>query len=407
MTAQERLIGVAEDQVGYMGKRSNSQLDEYKSNTSGLWNKYARDLDALGDFYNGRKNGYDWCDVFVDWCFVTTFGRSLGQKLLGQPDRSLGAGTGYSLKYYQQMGRLFSKPEPGDQIFFGDSQTTWHTGIVSKVENGYVHTIEGNAGNPSAVRAGRYVIGGKNIKGYGRPDWSLVPEDKPEEPAKSANKKSRENLQENEKGYREVLGAAEGMKEDKASWVSFFQWLRNRGLDGVKLMVGDKCLGMLEAVGEVFPEAKYQRCTVHFYRNVFSVIPRCKVKLVAKMLKAIHAQESKKAAREKAKAVAEELRAMNVKEASKKVEDGIEETLTYCDFPGEHWTRIRTNNVIERLNREIRRRTRVVGCFPDGNSALMLVCARLRHVAGTQWGNKKYMNMKHLEVIQEGPSVAS
>ena len=90
----------------------------------------------------------------------------------------------------------------------------------------------------------------------------------------------------NEDGYREVLGAAEGMKEDKASWVSFFQWLRSRGLDAVKLIVGDKCLGMLEAVGEVFPEAKYQRCTVHFYRNVFSVTPRSKVKLVAKMLKA-------------------------------------------------------------------------------------------------------------------------
>ena len=86
---------------------------------------------------------------------------------------------------------------------------------------------------------------------------------------------------------------------------------------------------------------------------------------------------------------------MKLKEAAKKAEDGIEETLTYCDFPSEHWTRIRTNNVIERLNREIHRRTRVVGSFPDGNSALMLVCARLRHVAGTQWGNKKYMNMKH------------
>ena len=114
------------------------------------------------------------------------------------------------------------------------------------------------------------------------------------------------------------------------------------------------------------------------------------------MLKAIHAQESKKASREKAKAVVAELRAMKLKEAARKVEDGIEETLTYCDFPGEHWTRIRTNNVIERLNREIRRRTRVVGTFPDGNSALMLACARLRHVAGTQWGCKKYMNMKHL-----------
>lgn len=127
---------------------------------------------------------------------------------------------------------------------------------------------------------------------------------------------------------------------------------------------------------------------------------------MAKMLKAIHACESKKASREKAKAVVAELRAMKLKEAAKKVENGIEETLTYCDFPSEHWTRIRTNNVIERLNREIRRCTRVVGCFPDGNSALMLVCDRLRHVAGTQWGNKKYLNMKHLEVLPDDTSIA-
>jgi len=98
--------------------------------------------------------------------------------------------------------------------------------------------------------------------------------------------------------------------------------------------------------------------------------------------------------------VVAELKSMKLPEAAKKVEGGIEETLTYCDFPSEHWTKIRTNNVIERLNREIRRRTRVVGAFPDGNSALMLVCARLRHVAGTQWGCKKYMNMKHLESME-------
>ena len=210
----------------------------------------------------------------------------------------------------------------------------------------------------------------------------------------------------NEDGYREVLGAAEGMKEDKSSWVSFFQWLRGRGLEGVKLIVGDKYLGMLEAVGEVFPEAKYQRCVVHFYRNVFSVVPKSKVKNVAKMLKAIHAQESKKASREKSMAVVAELKSMKLPEAAKRVETSIEETLTYCDFPSEHWTRIRTNNVIERLNREIRHRTRVVSCFPDGDSALMLVCARLRHVAGTQWGNKKYMNMKHLEAALEDVSIA-
>ena len=196
------------------------------------------------------------------------------------------------------------------------------------------------------------------------------------------------------------------MKEDKASWVSFFQWLKGRGLDGVKLIVGDKCLGMLETVGEVFPEAKYQRCAVHFYRNVFSVVPKSKVKTVAKMLKAIHARESKRSAREKAKAVVAELRAMKLKEAAKKVEDSIEETLSYYDFPSEHWVKIRTNNVIERLNREIRCRTRVVGCFLDGNSALMLVCARLRHAAGTQWGTKKYMSMKHLEALLDDVSIA-
>ena len=79
--------------------------------------------------------------------------------------------------------------------------------------------------------------------------------------------------------------------------------------------------------------------------------------------------------------------------------------MTYCDFPSEHGTRIRTNNVIERLNREIRR-TRVVGMFPDGNSALMLVCARLRHVAGSQRGNKKYMNMKHLDAAMDDALIA-
>ncbi len=203
----------------------------------------------------------------------------------------------------------------------------------------------------------------------------------------------------NKDGYREILGAAEGMKEDKESWKSFLSWLKERGLTGVKLITGDKSLGMLESIPEVFPDAKYQRCTVHFYRNVFSVTPRSKMKLVSKMLKAIHASESKAAAREKAKQVADDLKAMKLHKAAKKIEDGIDETLTYMSFPYEHWNRIRTNNSIERLNREIRRRTKVVGTFPDGNSALMLVCARLRHVAGTQWSSKCYLNMKHFNSV--------
>ena len=204
-----------------------------------------------------------------------------------------------------------------------------------------------------------------------------------------------------EEGYREVIGAAEGMKEDKESWRSFLVWLKSRGLDGVKLVVGDKNLGMCESVHEVFPDAKYQRCTVHFYRNIMSSVPRNRIREVTMMLKAIHAQESKEAARKKAKEVVEKLREMKLSAAAKRLEDGIEETLTYMDFPSQHWLKIRTNNVIERLNREIRRRTRVVGAFPDGNSALMLVCARLRYVAGKDWGCKRYLCMKYLEETAE------
>lgn len=103
----------------------------------------------------------------------------------------------------------------------------------------------------------------------------------------------------NEDGYREVIGASEGMKEDKSSWYEFLKILKQRGLEGTQLFIGDKCLGLLEAVNEVFPCARFQRCTVHFYRNVFSVTPRSKVKEVAAMLKAIHAQEDKEAAKEK------------------------------------------------------------------------------------------------------------
>lgn len=92
---------------------------------------------------------------------------------------------------------------------------------------------------------------------------------------------------------------------------------------------------------------------------------------------------------------------MKLSSAAKKLQDGIEETLTYMDFPTQHWTRIRTNNTIERLNPEIKRRTKAIEAFPDGQSALMLVCARLRHVAGIQWGTQRYMNMDHLSKQEE------
>ena len=154
-----------------------------------------------------------------------------------------------------------------------------------------------------------------------------------------------------EDGYREIIGCAEGGREDKESWLNFLRGLKERGLSGMKLSVGDRCLGFVEALGEVFPESKFQRCVVHFYRNVFSVTPLSKGKEVAAMLKAIHAQEDLESAREKAKLVIEKLKGMKLPEASSRLEKGIEDTIAYMNFPREHWVKIRTNNGLERIMR--------------------------------------------------------
>ena len=201
-------------------------------------------------------------------------------------------------------------------------------------------------------------------------------------------------------GYRHVLGAKEGAKEDKESWIAFMRYLKSRGLRGVQLFVSDKCLGLVELLADFYPDAKWQRCVVHFYRNVFTAVPKGKVKDVAAMLKAIHAQEDRQAAEEKVVAVTKKLKAMKLSNAAKIVEQGASETLSYYDFPSQHWRSLRTNNPLERLMREIRRRTRVVGAFPDGQSALMLIAARLRHVAGSKWGMRRYMNMERLKEQQ-------
>lgn len=201
-------------------------------------------------------------------------------------------------------------------------------------------------------------------------------------------------------GYRKILGVAEGHKEDKSGWSGFLRHLKERGLTGVKLIISDACLGLVESTAECYPEAKWQRCTVHFYRNVFSVVPNTKMKEVTIMLKAIHASEDRQAAIEKATSVIEKLKKMKLREAARKIKESIEETLGYYDFPSAHWRRIRTNNPLERIMKEIRRRTNVVGAFPDGNSALMLVAARLRHIAGTRWSSKRYLNMDLLKELE-------
>jgi putative transposase len=121
-----------------------------------------------------------------------------------------------------------------------------------------------------------------------------------------------------------------------------------------------------------------------------------KVAEVARMLKAIHAQENRKAAQAKATEIVARLKELKLRTAAELVEQKVVETLTYYAYPSTHWRQIRTNNPLERIIREIRRRTRVVGAFPDGKSALMLVAARLRHIASTKWGKRRYMVMELL-----------
>jgi transposase-like protein len=207
----------------------------------------------------------------------------------------------------------------------------------------------------------------------------------------------------NQEGCREVLGVAEGAKEDKASWQGFLRSLKQRGLKGVRLIVGDQCLGLVESLADFYPTAAYQRCVVHFYRNVWSLVPASRVRPVAAMLKAIHASEDREAARVKAAQVVIKLQEMKLGAAASLVEGRIEETLSYYAFPAEHQRSLRTNNPLERLMREIRRRTRAVGAFPDGHGALILVCARLRHIVGTPRGRRRCLDMPRLRQPPETP----
>lgn len=199
-------------------------------------------------------------------------------------------------------------------------------------------------------------------------------------------------------GRREVLSVAEGMKEDSESWREFIKGMLARGLKGVRLVTGDRCAGLVAAVNELLPGARYQRCMVHFERNILAKVNPKNRDWAADALKAIFSMESRDKALEKAESVAKDMDARKLREAAKCLREGIGETTTYLldDYPREHRRRIRTNNMIERLNREIRRRTRVVGSFPDGRSALMLICARVRYVTSSEWSTRRYLDMSRL-----------
>ncbi|WP_409969636.1 CHAP domain-containing protein [Bengtsoniella intestinalis] len=198
MTAIEKLIATAQAEIGYLEKASNSQLDDPTANSgSANYTKYARDLDAIG-WYNGAKQGYAWCTIFVAWCKQSTFGVEMALAMTYQSLGGLGASCTYLMGYYKSAGQFFSTPQVGDQIFFtsdgGDS--AYHTGLVYAVDGTKVYTIEGNTSSASgvvenggAVAAKSYSLTYSKIAGYGRPDYSLY-EDETEEEEMRYNKVS-------------------------------------------------------------------------------------------------------------------------------------------------------------------------------------------------------------------------
>lgn len=187
MTAIERVIAAARAEVGYLEKASNAQLYDKTANAGhNNYTKYGAELDSIGGIYNGTKNGCFWCDVFVDWLFISTFGKETGMKMLYQPSGGLGASCTYSAQYFKQSGAWYSSPKVGDQIFFTYSNDGYdHTGIVVKIDGGRVYTIEGNTSgeegvvdNGGGVFEKSYALGYSQIGGYGRPNYSLIKEEK-------------------------------------------------------------------------------------------------------------------------------------------------------------------------------------------------------------------------------------
>ncbi len=198
MSEVKKVIDIALNEVGYLEKASNNNLDDKTANAgSNNYTKYARDLDNMEGFYNGKKNGYAWCDVFVDWCFVKAFGRNRALELLCQTNGSCGAGCVFSMGYFQNKGQLFNSPKVGDQIFFKDlSGEACHTGLVYQVDGSRVYTIEGNTSSDSglvanggAVAKKSYSLDSGYIAGYGRPNYKESAEKPTEEPIKESETK--------------------------------------------------------------------------------------------------------------------------------------------------------------------------------------------------------------------------
>lgn len=244
---KQKVLDIALSEVGYLEKETNSSLDSKTANAGdGNYTKYSRDL-AEVNFYNGSKKGAAWCDVFVDWCFFKAFGKAATLAITFQPTNNAvnyGAGCKYSRNYYKNKGRLYDKPQIGDQIFFysKDKSTIAHTGLVYNVDNSKVYTVEGNTSGASGVidNGGgvckkSYSLSYDRLAGFGRPDYGA-------EAAASTEKASTSTATTNYTTYTVKKGDSlwNIAKKLLGSGSKYTQIQKANGLSGTLIKVGQK-----------------------------------------------------------------------------------------------------------------------------------------------------------------------
>lgn len=202
----------------------------------------------------------------------------------------------------------------------------------------------------------------------------------------------------NEDGIREVLGCDVGPTESYAFWERFLKGLVERGLKGVRLVISDAHTGLKEAIGSVLHGASWQRCRVHFMRNVLSLVPKHAQGMVSASVKTIFAQANQEDAKETLRKVAETL-GKRFPRVAGLLYEAEEEVLTYMSFPREHWRQIHSTNPLERLMREIKRRSDVVGIFPNPQSLLRLATAILEEVHEEWMVGRRYFSQASMALV--------
>ena len=210
-----------------------------------------------------------------------------------------------------------------------------------------------------------------------------------------------------EDGSREVLGISIGDSEDAAFWTEFLQSLRERGLRGVQLVISDAHLGLKAAITKVFPGSSWQRCRVHFMRNVLVKVPKNHQQMVAAMIRTVFAQPDPTHVERQVKEVAATLH-RQFPFVTEMLEDASEDVTAFRHFPNSHWQKIWSTNSLERLNAEIKRRTNVVGIFPNDAAALRLITAVCVE-SHDEWSvsDRRYLSQESMDLLKAEVSLVT